>query len=81
MVVFNDTVSRYNLAGSLVQYKDKKFTVNNIDSFNDALEYLSGLPFIVVAHLVKQLAIFDRVIGIATSQWSVENFTKPLQES
>jgi hypothetical protein len=81
MVVFNDTVSRYNLAGALVQYKDKKFTVNNTDSFNDALEYLSGLPFIVVAHLVKQLAIFDRVVGIATSQWSVENFTKPLQES
>lgn len=80
-VVFNDIVSKHNLAGSLIKYNDNKFLAKDLESFNKTLEFIKGLPFIIVAHLVKQLAIFDRVIGIATSQWAVENFTKPLQEN
>jgi hypothetical protein len=79
IVAFNDIVAKYNLAGALIQYDTNKFVVKDENSFTTVLDFIKGLPFIVVAHLIRQLAIFDRVIGVATSQWCIENFTKPQQ--
>ena len=77
---FSDIVSMYNLAGSLVNYKDKNYEVKAVEDLNNNISFIMSLPFIIQNRLVAQMAIFDRVIAVATSDWAIENFSKPLSE-
>jgi len=79
IAVLNDLIGRYNLAGALVSYNKIKFDTKNEEDFANALTFIGELPFICKAHLIEQLAIFDRVVSVATSSWAVENFTEPPQ--
>jgi hypothetical protein len=76
---FTDLVARYNLAGSLVQYKDSTFPSSEPKDVLATKKFIDNLGFIVQERLVKQLAIFDRLVAVATSDWAVSNFTKPQQ--
>lgn len=75
---FSDIVSVYNLAGSLVNYQDRNYEVKEEADLTTNIAFVMSLPFIMQNRLVAQMAIFDRVIAVATSDWAVENFTKPL---
>lgn len=77
---FNSLVGMYNLAGSLEKYGDRTFALNSEDDFRDCLTFVRNLSFILQSRLIEQLAIFDRVISVATSDWAVENFTTPRSE-
>ena len=79
IAVLNDLIGRYNLAGALVSYNKIRFDTKNEEDFTNAMTFIGELPFICKAHLIKQLAIFDRVVLVATSSWAVENFTEPPQ--
>jgi len=77
---FSDLVSLYNLAGSLIKYGDHEHEVKEKEDLDFSLNYVMNLPFIIQNRLIKQMAVFDRVIAVATSDWAVENFTEPLSE-
>lgn len=77
---FSEIVGIYNLAGSLVSYGDYRFDLNTEEDFYSAKKFIQNLPFIIQSHLIKKMAIFDRVISVATSDWAAENFTKPQPE-
>jgi hypothetical protein len=77
---FSDIVCRYNLAGSLVAYNKTDYEVKETGDLDRNLQFIMGLPFIMQNLLVKQMAIFDRVVAVATSDWAVENFSKPLSD-
>lgn len=77
--LYNDLIGKYNLAGALVSYNKIQFSTKNEEDFSKALEFIGELPYVTKAHLIKQLAIFDRVVAVATSTWAVENFTEPPQ--
>lgn len=81
MVGFTEIISRYNLAGSLKVYNHTSINIKDKSELENALLFIGQLPYIVRAHLIKQLAIFDRLIAIATSDWALENFTLPQQEN
>jgi len=74
---FNDLVNTYNLAGSLAKYGDTTFSVTDEDSFDQVRLYVQRMPFVIKGNLIRQLAIFDRVVAVATSDWAIENFQKP----
>jgi hypothetical protein len=77
---FNDIVAMYNLAGSLESYGPTKFQMDNEDHFQASLKFVRDLGFIFQNKLAQQLAIFDRVLAVATSDWAVQNFTQPRSE-
>lgn len=74
---FSDIVAKYNMAGSLVAYNNEEFKVTNKDEYYINMERTHNLNYAVYSVLVKQLALFDKVISVATSTWAIENFTKP----
>lgn len=77
---FISLVNTYNLAGSLVKHGDYQVEVATSEDLEANLNYINNLPYIIQNRLVKQMAIFDRVIAVATSEWAIENFTEPLSE-
>ena len=76
---FTDIISRVNLAGSLYRYGEMDFVVEDVEALQEAEKFVSGLGFILQNKLIQQLALFDRVVAVATSTWAVENFTEPQQ--
>ena len=76
MARFTDIVGTINLAGSLESYGDKNFRTNTVEEMKIVTDFLDTLPFVIQNKLVDELAIFDRVIVVATSEWAVKNFTK-----
>lgn len=79
-VRYNNIVAECNLAASMSQYGDKNFTVRNETDMDDAREFVRQLPYVVQNALVRKLAVFDRLLAVATSDWAVKNFMKPRQE-
>lgn len=77
---FSEMVGSYNLAGSLIQYANNKFSMDTEEDFLRNMKFVKDLPFITQNHLIKKMSIFDRVVAVATSNWAVENFTKPQSE-
>lgn len=75
MARFTDIVGKINLAGSLQKYGDNEFIVETLDDLKVTMEFLAKLPFVVQNKLVNELAIFDRVLIVATSDWAIKNFT------
>ena len=80
MVRYNNTVAECNLAASMTQFKDETYTVATREDLEKARERIQKLPYVIQNALVKKLAVFDRVIAVATSDWAVKNFMKPRQE-
>ena len=81
LVSFTEIIGKYNLAGSLQVYDKVEVNVKTKEDLANALDYIGALPYIIKAHLIKQLSIFDRVVALATSDWALENFTLPQQEN
>lgn len=79
LVGFTEIISKYNLAGSLQTYDSTGISVKTKEELDSALLFIGSLPYIIRAHLVKQLSIFDRVMAVATSDWALENFSLPQQ--
>lgn len=77
---YTNLVAEMNLAASIMQFGDKKFEASDEASFNDNLGFIRGLAFIYRNRLIEKLAVFDRAVTIATSDWALRNFTRPLQE-
>jgi hypothetical protein len=77
---FTEMLNRYNLAGSLVQYGDKVFSLGGEKDLNTALDFISELPFVIINVLIRRLIEFDRLVTVATSAWALENFTEPQAE-
>ena len=80
-VRYNNTVAECNLAASMVQYKDERYVINDKKDLDEARKRIQKLPYVIQNALVKKLAVFDRTLAVATSDWAVKNFTKPRQES
>lgn len=84
---YSSIVATYNLAGSLHKYAEQEFSLlpkgktkeapakTKEDSLEEVAGFIQGLPFALQSQLIKQMAIFDRVIAVATSDWALENFT------
>ncbi len=77
---FQDLVNNSNLAGSLYKYNNIVLDASTEESFQESKMFISKLPYVIVHRLIKELTIFDRLIAVATSDWAVENFTKPQPE-
>lgn len=74
---FTDLIGTINLSGSLEKYGDKSFRTTTIEELKIVSDFLSSLPFVIQNKLVDELAVFDRVLVVATSDWAVKNFTEP----
>ena len=75
MARFTDIVGTVNLAGSLEKYGDKTFSLKTKEDLQEVMLFLGSLPFIIQNKLVNELALFDRLVIVATSDWAVKNFT------
>lgn len=78
MARFTDLVGTINLSGSLEQYMEHKFNAEDVEGLKEVSAFLGSLPFVIQNKLVDELSVFDRVIIVATSDWAVKNFSKPL---
>ena len=78
---FTDLTSIYNLAGSLVKYGDQSFSHETEEEIKSNYQRINKLSFIIQNKLIQQLAVFDRLLAVATSDWALENFTEPQSEN
>ena len=77
MVRFNNMVSVCNLAASMTKFRDETYTVDTREDIDAARKRVQDMPYIIQSALVNKLAVFDRTVAVATSDWAVKNFTKP----
>ena len=77
---FVNLLSLYNLAGSLRKYGKEVYLNRDEDDIIENYEKISNLGFIILNKLTYHLAIFDRTLAVATSDWAIENFTQPQSE-
>lgn len=80
IITYNNVMAKYNLAASLSYYKDKEYNIINKETLEQAIKDIEDLPYPVMSALVDKLAAFDRLVAVATSDWTIKNFTKPQQE-
>lgn len=76
----HNIIAECNLAASLARYGETSFVVRSEDDMDAARERVRKMPFIIQNALVRKLAVFDRVMAVAMSDWAVKNFMKPRQE-
>ena len=69
-----------NLAASLLRFGDSKFSAEDEESFENNLKFVRRLAFVYRNRLIEKLAVFDRAVTIATSDWALKNFTHPPKE-
>lgn len=72
-----DIINIYNLAGSLDAYKEQNLGAKESKDLDTLIDFVSKLPSPILYKLIKKLAIFDRLLAVAMSDWAVENFTSP----
>lgn len=77
---YNNIVAVCNLAASLTAFRDETYRIETREDFERARKRIQDMPYIVQNALVNKLAVFDRTIAVATSDWAVKNFTKPRKE-
>lgn len=77
---YNNIVAEYNLAATLSTFRDEHYSVKTDEDLEEARERVGKLPFVIQNALVRKLAVFDRVLAVAMSDWAVANFTKPREE-
>lgn len=78
---FSNLVAECNLGASLTKMGDQTYSVKSKSDLEEARKRVQNMPFMTFEALIKKLAVFDRVIAAATSDWAIKNFTKPQQES
>ena len=81
MARFSNVLRALNLAASLVVFGAHEFDVKDEESFNASLEFIRSLPYPIFAAVTTQLAVFDRAIAVAMSDWALKNFTEPQKEN
>lgn len=74
---YTNLVAEMNLAASILRFGDRTFNATDEASFSENLNFIRALAFIHRNRLIEKLAVFDRAVTIATSEWSLKNFTKP----
>lgn len=77
---YNNIVAVCNLAASMTAFKDETYRVETREDFEMARKRIQDMPYIIQNALVNKLAVFDRTIAVATSDWAIKNFTKPRKE-
>lgn len=80
MMRYNNMVAVCNLAASMTAFKGETYRVETRDDFEMARKRIQDMPYIIQNALVNKLAVFDRTIAVATSDWAIKNFTKPRKE-
>ena len=81
MARFSNVLRALNLAASLVLFGEREFNVTDEESFNQSLDFIRSLPYPIFAAVTTQLAIFDRAVAVAMSDWAMKNFTEPQKEN
>lgn len=74
---YNNLVAEMNLAASLVKFGEKQLMAKTEDDFNNNLDFVRSLTFIFRNRMIEKLAVFDRAVSMATSDWAIKNFTTP----
>lgn len=80
MARFQNTVRTMNIAGSLISMKDRTFPMHSEEDFEESLKFVRDLPYPILTAISEQLAIFDRAVAVAMSDWALKNFTEPQKE-
>ena len=70
-ITINETISKYNLAASLAEFRGKKFAAEDM---RNTLEFVKNLPLPVFTAMVNRLAKFDAIMNVVLSEGVVENF-------
>ena len=78
---YNNLVAEMNLAASMFRFGDDTIDVGTRDGFKKNLKRVQKLAYIYRNRLVNKLAVFDRAVSIATSDWALRNFTPPLSDN
>lgn len=81
MARVHSIVAMHNLAGSLTRYQERDWEITSPEDLEKNLTFVRGLPYVIQASLVDQLAVFDRCVAVATSDWAVKNFTTPRKDT
>ena len=77
---FQDVVNIHNLAGTLHKFNTTLFDASSDEGFKKALAFVKSQPYVIVQRLIQELVVFDRLMFVVTSDWALENFTKPSPE-
>jgi len=80
MMRYNNLVAVCNLAASMAAFRDETYRVETKEDFEKARKRVQDMPYIIQNALVNKLAVFDRTIAVATSDWAVKNFMRPRKE-
>lgn len=78
---YNNLVAEMNLAASMIKFGDRSFDVTDEGSFKENLKFVRQLAYIYRNKLVNKLAVFDRAVTIATTDWALANFMPPLSDA
>jgi hypothetical protein len=77
----NDLISRFNLAASLRSYNGKALPWNDKEKdqavskeFQERLDFIYGLPDIIVHRMMEALSEFDHKIGVVFAKGAPEDF-------
>lgn len=81
MMRFSNALRALNLAASLVLFGDREFDVKDEESFEESFAFINSLPYPVFTAVTTQLAVFDRAVAVAMSDWAMKNFTEPQKVS
>lgn len=79
-VRYNNIVAECNLSASLTKYGEKEFVLRTNEDLENTRAFVRNLPYIVQNALVRKLAVFDRLLAVATSDWAIKNFMTPRKE-
>ena len=80
MMRFSNMVRTCNLAGSISSWGDRQFFMEKEEDYDAAYNYVTRLPYPILVKVCDQLAVFDRAVAVAMSDWALRNFTEPRQE-
>lgn len=80
MMRYNNMIAVCNLAASMTAYKDEQYRIDTKEDFAKARKRVQDMPYIIQNALVNKLAVFERVVAVAVSEWALKNFTKPRKE-
>lgn len=77
---YNNLIAEMNLAASMIRFQDHTPDLSTKAGFKENLKFVQQLAYIYRNRLVNKLAVFDRAVSIATSDWALKNFMLPLSE-
>ena len=80
MALYNNLLAEHNIAASLVTFRDEHYSIKTPEDLKAAVQRVRAMPYVFTSALSSKLAIFDRIVAVATSQWAIQNFTRPRSE-